>query len=58
MKFIMNGCLIIGTFDGANVEIVEEVGDENIFIFGTRVEDIENMREKVYIKEYIRYIFY
>lgn len=47
MKFVMNGCMIIGTYDGANVEIHEEVGDENIFIFGARVDDIENMREKM-----------
>lgn len=44
MKFVMNGGLIIGTMDGANVEIYEEVGPDNIFIFGARVERIEELK--------------
>ena len=47
MKFVMNGGLIIGTMDGANVEIYEEVGAENIFIFGARVEAIEGLKQKM-----------
>lgn len=40
MKFCMNGCLLLGTWDGANIEIAEEIGTENVFIFGTRVDEI------------------
>ncbi|CAL5225473.1 g8295 [Coccomyxa viridis] len=45
MKFQMNGCLIIGTMDGANIEIAEEVGKENLFIFGMDESEVPAWRE-------------
>ncbi|CAM6099645.1 unnamed protein product [Calypogeia fissa] len=46
MKFSMNGCVLIGTLDGANVEIREEVGEENFFLFGARADEIAGLRQE------------
>jgi starch phosphorylase len=45
MKFAMNGCLIIGTLDGANIEIRQEIGKEHIFIFGKEVDEVQQCRD-------------
>ncbi len=46
MKFAMNGSLIIGTMDGANVEIAEEIGEDNMFIFGVLTPEVQRLRQE------------
>lgn len=48
MKLMMNGAVTIGTLDGANVEMYERLGDENMFLFGLRTEEVERMKAEGY----------
>jgi starch phosphorylase len=48
MKFMLNGALTIGTYDGANIEMAERLGPENIYIFGLRAHEVENLKRDGY----------
>lgn len=52
MKFVLNGGLIIGTCDGANIEITREIGEDNIFLFGNLAEDVEDLRHAHFYSEF------
>merc|ERR1711904_422047 len=52
MKFVMNGGLIIGTMDGANIEIREEGGNDTMFIFGLLEDQVENVKTKARMGDY------
>ncbi|MCB1181130.1 MAG: glycogen/starch/alpha-glucan phosphorylase [Chlamydiia bacterium] len=48
MKFALNGALTIGTLDGANIEMKEEIGQDNMFIFGLKADEVQTLRTKGY----------
>ena len=53
MKFMMNGAVTIGTYDGANIEILDAVGEENFFLFGLRENEVEALKSHYYPEYYI-----
>ncbi|MDR2656157.1 MAG: glycogen/starch/alpha-glucan phosphorylase [Oscillospiraceae bacterium] len=54
MKFMLNGAVTIGTYDGANIEIVEEAGEENNYIFGGLVDELKRIRPEYNPEEYYK----
>lgn len=53
MKFMMNGAITIGTYDGANIEILEAVGEDNFFLFGLKADEVEALRHNYQPQAYI-----
>ena len=53
MKFMMNGALTVGTLDGANVEMHEVLGDENMFLFGLRADEVTQLKREGYVPQRI-----
>jgi starch phosphorylase len=53
MKFMMNGALTIGTYDGANIEILDAVGEDNFFLFGLRADEVEELRHNYHPWVYV-----
>ena len=51
MKFMMNGALTVGTLDGANVEMHDLLGDENMFLFGLRADEVEQLKKEGYVPQ-------
>lgn len=54
MKFMLNGAVTLGTYDGANIEIVERAGEENNYIFGARVEELNAMKDSYSPQAYLQ----
>jgi starch phosphorylase len=53
MKFMMNGALTIGTYDGANIEILEAVGEDNFFLFGLHAEEVNELKKNYHPQSFI-----